>query len=152
MKVPPLGGQICNQCKLRHLVARFATNSRSEIDVKLFYEWSNFLAERLTQYHGSVVSLAKMMILSEDKSKQIVHCHEFRLCEHMSKVCQEGWTASEGGNEGDSIKFNKMLMCERCLGGVSTAVGPLLLLFYQPSANLELQLLHLYQSWGQWRK
>ena len=50
------GGKIGNQFKWRHLVAKFATNSRSatEIDVKLFYEWSNFLAERLTQLIDSI--------------------------------------------------------------------------------------------------
>ena len=31
MQVVPSGGQICNQCKWRHLVAKFATNASGAI-------------------------------------------------------------------------------------------------------------------------
>ena len=57
------GGKMGNQCKWRHLVAKFATSSRSftEINFKLFK--LRELLKLWTQYPGSVVPLAMFCII-----------------------------------------------------------------------------------------
>ena len=53
MQVSPSGGQICDQCKWRHLVAKLATNSSSTTEIKF-----SSLLKLWTQYSLFVVPLA----------------------------------------------------------------------------------------------
>ena len=38
MQVTPYGGQICNLCKWRHLVAKFATNASGTMQVAFYFD------------------------------------------------------------------------------------------------------------------
>ena len=61
MQVAPFGGQICNQCEWRHLVAKYATDASSAM---LLLN----LIQVMESISGSVVPLA--MFIGEDDWEQ----------------------------------------------------------------------------------
>ena len=70
MQVAPSGGQFCNSCKWRHLVANFKTNASGAIwwpFLQLMQVAPKFLAGEITQvytlYPGSVVPLAMFFVI-----------------------------------------------------------------------------------------
>jgi len=70
MKVPPSGGQICNLCKWRHLVAKFATNTSGAI------WWSNLqLKQVVVKYATNAIGamlLLKLIQVTESISGSVV--------------------------------------------------------------------------------